>query len=165
MYNNKITFSVRLKNLIFSPTTYLFFRLILGGIFIYSGSVKLMDIDRFAGIIYEYGILSDIFINPAAIGLPLIEIITGTGLIFNVKFSLELISLMLLMFIGILWFGILKDLNIDCGCFSSDDLIEQDSLKKALYRDFIFVAISVFLFISQRMNNLNRPSKLFTIRK
>lgn len=154
-----------MKKIVFSTYFYLLFRLILGGIFIFSGIVKLMDPYKFAGIIYEYGILPDLFINPAAIALPLIEIIAGAGLIFNIKYSLEIITLMLIMFIGILWFGILEDLNIDCGCFSADEILEQGALYKALYRDFVFVAISVFLFISRRINKSNMPLYLFPRRK
>lgn len=160
MYNDSIDYAHNMKKIIFSPSIYLFLRLILGGIFIFSGIVKLIDPYKFAGIIYEYGILPDIFINPAAIALPLVEIAAGTGLIFNLKYSLELIVLMLIMFIGVLWFGILKDLNIDCGCFSSDEIREQGDLYKALYRDFVFIAVSVFLFISRRINESNRPVNL-----
>lgn len=132
-------------------------RLILGGIFILSGVLKLLDIHRFASILYEYGILPDYMINPAAVALPLVEILAGAGLVFNLAFSLELITAMLLMFISVLWFGILKDLNIDCGCFSADEIREQGGLQKALYRDFIFIALSVFLYLSRFINSANRP--------
>ena len=165
MHNNRTCSPVRLKKIIFSPYIYLVFRLILGGIFIFSGTVKLMDTYKFAGIIYEYGILPGFLINPAAICLPLIEIIGGLGLVFNLKYSLELVTAMLILFIGVLWFGILKDLNIDCGCFSKDEIQEQGSLHKALSRDIIFIAISVFLFISRWINKVNRPVYLFSNRQ
>lgn len=154
---DKIKLIERSKRMLFSTSVYFFLRLILGGIFIFSGTVKLMDTYKFAGIIYEYGILPDYLINPAAIGVSVIEVIAGLGLVFNIKYSLESITLMLIMFIGVLWFGILNDLNVDCGCFSSDEISEQGSLRRALYRDFVFAAISLFLFIGQRINKKNRP--------
>jgi len=155
----------RLKKIISSPVMYLILRLVLGGIFILSGSLKLMDTYKFAKILYDYGILPDYLINIVSIGLPVIEILAGTGLLFNMKYSLELITVMLFLFVGVLWFGILNDLNIDCGCFSSDEIIEQGSLYKALYRDFIFITISVFLFVSRRINKKNIPKFLFNYYK
>lgn len=163
--NIKTDYADRLKKIFFSPAIYLAFRIILGGIFIFSGSLKLMDTYKFARILYEYGVLPDYLINPAAIGLPLIEIIAGSGLLFNLKYSLELITVMLFLFICVLWFGILKDLNIDCGCFSAGEISEQGSLHKALYRDFVFIALSAFLFISRQINPVNRPLYLFFYRK
>ncbi len=165
MNTDKIELIERFKRQLFSASVYFFFRLVLGGIFIFSGTVKLMDTYKFAGIIYEYGILPDFLINPAAIGVPLIEVIAGLGLVFNIKYSLESITLMLIMFMGVLWFGILNELNIDCGCFSADEIAEQGSLRSALYRDFVFTAISVFLFIGRRINEKNRPVLLPILRK
>ena len=69
----------RLKKIISSPVMYLILRLVLGGIFILSGSLKLMDTYKFAKILYDYGILPDYLINIVSIGLPVIEILAGTG--------------------------------------------------------------------------------------
>jgi len=161
MNNDKISYTGLPGKIIFSPVLYLVFRAVLGGIFIYSGSVKLMDTYKFAKVLYEYGILPDFLINPAAAGLPLVEIAAGLGLILNLKYSLETITLMLLMFIGVLWFGILNNLNIDCGCFSSEQISEHGNLQKALYRDFVFIAISIFLFLNRYVNKTSRPQYLF----
>ncbi len=160
MNSKKILSLPHLKGTVFSPVLYLIIRTILGGIFIFSGSLKLMDTYRFARILYQYGILPDYLINTAAICIPVIEIAAGSGLLFNLKYSLELITGMLLLFICVLWFGILHNLNIDCGCFSSEQLSEHGNLNEALYRDFGFIALSAFLFISRRLNSSNRPQHL-----
>lgn len=165
MKSNKIPSGPFLKEKIFSPAIYLTLRSALGGIFILSGSLKLMDTDNFARILYEYGILIDPLIIPASIGIPILEIIAGLGLIFNIKYCLELITAMLLVFIGVLWFGILKNLNIDCGCFSSEEISEHGNLHESLYRDFVFIAISIFLFSCRIINNANKPHHLFIHRK
>ncbi len=34
----------------------------------------------------------------------------------------------------VLWYGILRDLHIDCGCFGPEDLAEHESLWRAFYR-------------------------------
>ncbi len=40
------------------------------------------------------------------------------------------------MFIVVLWYGILNNLDIDCGCFSIDEQKTHDSLKEAFHRDW-----------------------------
>lgn len=127
--------------------SYRLLRIVLGGIFIYSGAVKLMDVKGFARMISLYDLVPDQFLAPLAIGLPTVELIAGIGLLFEVPGALSAIFGMLLMFCTILWYGILKDLDIDCGCFSTEELAEQNSLRHALYRDFIMIAVCCYLYL------------------
>ena len=60
-----------------------------------------------------------------AVGLPLIEVLAGLGLLFDIRGSLTTISGLLAMFVFVLWYGILKDLDVDCGCFGPEDLAGQ----------------------------------------
>jgi hypothetical protein len=75
-----------------------------------------------------------------------LELIAGLGLIFDVKGSLSVILGLLVLFAFVLWFGILKDLDIDCGCFSPDDLAEHNALWSALYRDLAMIIAALYLF-------------------
>ena len=93
--------------------SYHLLRVILGSVFIYSGAVKLADVKGFARMISQYDLVPDQFLAPAAIGLPVIELLAGVGLIFEIAGALTAIFGMLLMFIAVLWYGILKDLDIE----------------------------------------------------
>jgi hypothetical protein len=88
-----------------------------------------------------------LLLAPVAIGLPLLELLAGIGLLFEIPGALSAIFGMLLMFCFVLWYGILKDLDIDCGCFSTEELKGQDSLRQALYRDLVMIAVCGHLFL------------------
>ncbi|OQW99202.1 MAG: hypothetical protein BWK74_02725 [Desulfobacteraceae bacterium A6] len=121
-------------------------RIGLGMVFVYAGIIKLMDPKDFARIISQYDLLPELFLPVAAIGLPLLELLAGIGVILSIRGSLSLVFTLLIFFIAILWYGILKDLNVDCGCFSGEELKGQAGLWEAFYRDLIMTGASIFLF-------------------
>jgi uncharacterized membrane protein YphA (DoxX/SURF4 family) len=127
-------------------------RLILAALFIWAGASKLVAPKAFAQLISAYGLVPDELLLPVAIGLPLLELIAGIGLMFDIRWSLEVVTVLLLFFAFVLWFGILKDLDIDCGCFLLVELQEHEGLRHALYRDFLFLGLALYLFVWRWMN-------------
>lgn len=128
---------------------YILTRCVIGAIFIYAGIVKLAEPKVFAVLLDAYGILPEVMIMPAALGLPLLEIVAGTGLIFNIRGSLTTITSLLILFIVVLGYGISMGLDIDCGCFGPDDP-EQEAyhgLRSTLYRDIILLAACIYLHV------------------
>jgi len=123
-------------------------RFALGFVFIYAGITKLTDPKAFARIISLYDIVPESLLPIIAVGLPAVEFLAGLGLIFNIRGSLSAIFVLLMMFITVLGYGILNDLNIDCGCFSQEEINQQNSLKAAFYRDLILTGGAFFLFLS-----------------
>jgi uncharacterized membrane protein YphA (DoxX/SURF4 family) len=122
-------------------------RLVLGALFVYAGVVKLMDPKGFARSISGFDLVPEELLPVVAIGLPCLELISGLGLVFKVPGSLTVICGMLLMFIVVLWYGILSGLEIDCGCFSTEELAGQASLWNAFYRDLIMLAGVTYLYV------------------
>jgi uncharacterized membrane protein YphA (DoxX/SURF4 family) len=120
--------------------------MVLGVIFVWAGLVKLSDPESFAEIISAYELVPEALLGPVAIGLPSLEVAAGIGLILDVRGSLGAVFGLLMMFVVVLWFGILKDLNIDCGCFSPADLAEHGTLWAAMYRDLAMMAAVAYLF-------------------
>jgi len=127
--------------------SYHLLRVLMGGIFIYSGAVKLLDVKGFARMISLYELVPDQLLAPVALGLPALELLAGIGILFEIPGALSAIFAMLIMFCSILWYGILKDLDIDCGCFSTAELKGQNSLRQALYRDFVMIAGCCYLYL------------------
>jgi uncharacterized membrane protein YphA (DoxX/SURF4 family) len=121
-------------------------RIGLGMLFVWAGWVKLIDPEGFAEIISGYALVPGSLLVPVAIGLPVLEVVAGLGLIFDVRGSRGLIFGLLVMFVFVLWFGILKDLDIDCGCFAPADLKQHDALRSAMYRDLGMMAAVLYLF-------------------
>ncbi len=139
-----------MKNIFISLWPYRLIRLGLGVIFVWAGIAKLSDPEAFASIISAYELVPESLLVPAAIGLPVLELVAGLGLIFDVPGSLSTTFGMLIMFAFVLWFGILKDLDIDCGCFSADELREHGALRIAFYRDLGMMAGAIYLFLWRR---------------
>ncbi|MCF8035082.1 MAG: DoxX family membrane protein [Desulfarculaceae bacterium] len=136
-----------LINLIFSRWNYRLLRWMLAVVFIYAGTVKLLDPGAFASIIARYGILPQALVPWAALGLPSLEVLAGLGLAVDLKGSLNTITVMLVLFVVVLWWGVLQGLDIDCGCFSSSELAEHDELRQALMRDLMMLAAAAYLYL------------------
>lgn len=129
------------------PWPYLLPRLGLGLVFVWAGAVKLLDIQAFGVVLARYSLLPEALLLPAAVGLPLLEVVAGLGLMAGVRGSLGLVSGMLALFAGVLWFGVLQGLEIDCGCFSPGELASHDGLRQALYRDLAMLAVAAHLYL------------------
>lgn len=129
---------------------YHFLRLGLACIFIYAGFIKLLDPRAFAHAIAQYDLIPEMLLPLVAVGLPALELLAGVGLIFEVRGSLTIIALLLLIFLVILGYAIWQNLDIDCGCFTSDELAAQDGVITAFRRDLIMIGAILFLYWRQR---------------
>jgi prepilin signal peptidase PulO-like enzyme (type II secretory pathway) len=108
-----------------------------------------MNPKAFAKLISHYDLIPESLLAPVAIGLPVVEILAGLGLIFAIRGSLSIIFGLLMMFAIVLWFGILKNLDIDCGCFSPQELKSHAGLWHAFYRDLIMIVAVLYLYLSR----------------
>jgi uncharacterized membrane protein YphA (DoxX/SURF4 family) len=129
---------------------YHFLRLGLACIFIYAGFIKLLDPRAFAHAIAQYDLIPEMLLPLVAVGLPALELLAGVGLSFEVRGSLTLIALLLLIFLVILGYAVWHNLDIDCGCFTADDLAGQEGLKTAFWRDPIMIGATLFLYWRRR---------------
>jgi uncharacterized membrane protein YphA (DoxX/SURF4 family) len=120
----------------------------LGGIFIYAGSIKLLDPELFAVLIEAYGVVPESMLMIVAVALPALEVAAGIGLLLDIEGSLAAIAGLLVLFIVIIGYGIWLDLDVDCGCFGPDDPEAEafHGLRQSLYRDLIMLAGVVFLY-------------------
>ncbi len=143
--------TLALKNIILSIWTYRVARIFLGGVFLWSGTAKLLDPDGFARIISVYELVPDALLVPVAFGLPLLEVVAALGLIFDLRYALSLVTGMLILFVAVLQFGILKGLEIDCGCFSASEIAEHNGLRTAFRRDLLFMAVALYLYLWRRL--------------
>lgn len=157
-YSNRIRTIVR-QGLV-HPWPYRIVRLALATLFIYGGVTKLIDPKAFAATISAYDLVPEAFLPLVAIGLPLIETIAGLALAFDRPWGLHLITLLLALFVFVLGYGILGDLNVDCGCFGVEDLDKQAGLREAFYRDLVLIGIVMpYLYLSRRVRALVGRSK------
>jgi uncharacterized membrane protein YphA (DoxX/SURF4 family) len=144
---------LRLKKILLSPWISYLIRFSIGSIFLYAGMVKLLDPKAFAKVISQYDLIPESLLPQVAIGLPVLEVLAGFGLVFAIRGSLGVIFGLLTMFVFVLWYGILRHLDIDCGCFSQDELKSHASLWNAFYRDLVMIAAVVYLYISHKIRS------------
>ena len=123
-------------------------RWMLGGIFIYAGGAKLLEPAIFAVLIDAYGIVPGGLLVPVAIGLPLLEVMAGIGLLFDIRGSLALMTGLLVLFMVVLGCGIWMGLDVDCGCFGPEDPEAEafHGLRLSLLRDLAMMAGVIFLY-------------------
>lgn len=140
---------------------YRLMRWFLGCIFIYSGVAKLLAPRVFAVLIEAYGIVPESLVMPMAVMLPVLEVLAGVGLLFDIHGSLAVIAGLLLLFVAILGYGLWMDLDVDCGCFGPEDPEAKafHGLMSALYRDMFMLAAVAFLYVWRRYRRV-QPVKM-----
>lgn len=135
----------------------LFVRLFLSFIFIYSGIVKISDLQGFSISVYNYRLLPDFLINFVAVILPWIEVCAGILLLFgiSVKENTFIILGMISIFTLAIGISMIRGLDIDCGCFGTDDGTRVGIQK--LIENIFLIILSAYLFIySSDYFTLNR---------
>jgi len=95
-----------------------FFRLLIGGLFLYSGLSKIGQPYQFAAAIQAYQLLPQFLVGLAAVVIPWIETVGALALFFGWKPRSALVNLMLLLvvFVAVIGFTMFRGLDIDCGC-------------------------------------------------
>jgi uncharacterized membrane protein YphA (DoxX/SURF4 family) len=143
---------------------YRLIRFALGGIFLWSGTNKLLEPQVFAVLIEAYGLVPDSLLMPIAIFLPILEVIAGLALMLDIRGSLATIGGLLIIFVTILGYGIHMGLDVDCGCFGPEDPEAKayHGLRAAVYRDMLMMA-GVFYLYAWRILRSQPPIRLKTL--
>ena len=136
-----------MKRVLISKHLYLAVRILLAAVFVYAGVGKLADPRGFAVVISGYGLVPTWADLPLAVLLPVLEIVAGIGLVFDIEGSLGLIVAQLLLFVGVLAYRIHLGLDVDCGCYGPDDPEGKaySGLKDALYRDLFLLGACAYV--------------------
>jgi putative oxidoreductase len=97
------------------------FRLIVGGVFVWAGALKIVDPLDFAQNITNYQVFPHALAFLIALVLPWTEVLCGAFLIIGVfkRSSALLISLLLVGFIGLVALALARGIDTSCGCFGS----------------------------------------------
>ena len=141
--------------------TYSALRIALAMAFLVAGVLKLMDPMTFAVTVDAFGILPGPLVMPVAVILPTVEVLGALALIFDIRGSLGLITLMILVFMAVLGWGIHMGLDIDCGCYGPGDPEAEAyaGIRGALQRDMILFACVVILYSCRKFLGV-RPHSL-----
>lgn len=133
-----------------SQTIVLSARLLLGTIFVYAGTAKILTLETFPASIASFELVPTILVSIIAIALPPIEILAGlclvTGRCLNSAVLLLccLAATFTLAFLQAEW----RNLDIDCNCFGPNENQAFKARSISLLRAFLLFYILLKLYIS-----------------
>src|SRR5204862_557085 len=121
---------------------------IVAGIFIYAGVLKMVDSVQFANDIDNYRILPWPVSVALAFYLPWLEIFCGLGLVFRVLYrgALAILSALIVVFTLATIAAKVRGLDITCGCFGHAS--QHWSLLAHLATNLTILAALVLLWVS-----------------
>ncbi len=129
------------------------FRLILGGVLLVAGALKVTDPYASATSVRAYQILPIDLANFLGFVLPFIEVAIGIFLIVGIWVRLAAIAggalmIMFIIAIGQAW---IRGISLDCGCFGKGGLLANDELPVWTYtieiaRDIALLIVAGYLF-------------------
>ena len=135
--------------------TILILRIALGGFFIWSGAIKLDDLDSFVDTVGNFQIVDRPWDAYFGYFVPWFEIVIGFAIVTGLALRAGLISLiaMLLGFSAAIAWVWSEGLNINCGCFGKSD--EPTNYGLSLIRNALLICTAAGLF----WTSLLSPSK------
>ena len=125
--------------------------LIVGGIFIYAGVLKVLDPIQFANDIDNYKSVPWFVSARLAFYLPWLEILCGLALSFRFLYrgGLSILTALIVVFIGATVAAKLRGLDITCGCFGHAS--QHWSFPQHMTIDLgILIALMALLFANTR---------------
>jgi uncharacterized membrane protein YphA (DoxX/SURF4 family) len=141
---------VRAKFATYQPWITLLARLILGGVLLVAGALKVGNLQKSAMAVRAYELLPTAIANFLGFVLPWLEIGLGLLLILGVAVSISGLFGAIIMFAFIIaiaqaW---ARGLSIDCGCFGGGGPIDPDQTKylSEIIRDIGLFGVGIFLY-------------------
>jgi uncharacterized membrane protein YphA (DoxX/SURF4 family) len=143
-------------------------RLVVGGVWIVAGVLKLPDPAESVRAVRAYQLLPEAVVPTVGHVLPIVEIVVGACLVLGVltRGSAVLSFLLFAAFVfGISW-AWAKGLQIECGCFGGGGAKEgaSDKYPGEIARDVGLAALSAYLIWRPR-TRLAADSYLFPVRE
>lgn len=142
---------MRDKFVLVQPWLTLLARLILGGVLIVAGALKVGNLQKSAMAVRAYEMLPIWLANLFGYVLPWIEIGIGSLLVVGalVKINGLLGALIMLAFIIAIAQAWARGLSIDCGCFGGGGSIDPEDTKylSEIIRDIGLLGLGVFLYL------------------
>ena len=143
----------KLNSAKYQPWITFLFRLILGGVLLVAGALKVTDPYSSATSVRAYQILPIDLANFLGFVLPFAEVAIGIFLIVGIWVRLGAIAggalmVMFIIAIGQAW---ARGISLDCGCFGKGGLLETDELPVWNYtleiaRDIGLALLAVYIF-------------------
>lgn len=124
-------------------------RLLLGGVLLVAGALKVPDPAAAVRAVRAYRALPEVLVEPVAFGLPVLEIAVGLALLVGVFVRTAAIASAILMvfFLAGVISAWARGLQIDCGCFGGGGVVapEDTAYPAEVARDVALLLIAIAL--------------------
>jgi putative oxidoreductase len=122
-------------------------RVVLGAVFIYAGSVKIMAPEPLADSIASFAILPGALVVPLALGLPPFEIASGALLIIGWPRGIGAMAVLVVCAVFCIALGsaLARGITVDCGCFGAGIPL-RTKMWWDLGRDVLLLAGALFVY-------------------
>jgi uncharacterized membrane protein YphA (DoxX/SURF4 family) len=124
-------------------------RLVLGGVWIVAGALKIPDPAAAERAVRAYQLLPEWLVAPVAFGLPVVEIAVGLALLAGVFMRTAAIAsaVLLVAFLAGVISAWARGLQIDCGCFGGGGEVAADetAYPAEVLRDSALLLVSLAL--------------------
>ena len=127
------------------PSVSLAARVVLGLLFLYAASLKLVDLPTFASSIEGYRITPNEWSPMIALAVPSVEVVVGLALVagLHARGAALLSAAMLIAFSAAIAQAMVRGINIDCGCFGASSPQKADSLALLRNSALLLLAMAV----------------------
>lgn len=121
-------------------------RLFLAGVFFYACLDKIQHPAEFAELVSGYNMLPEAVVPLVAVVLPWLELGLGVLLVLNrwPQGTVLLVNLLLIAFLIMLVSALVRGIDINCGCFSTDASAKANLLLDVV-RDLVLLGMGCFI--------------------
>jgi uncharacterized membrane protein YphA (DoxX/SURF4 family) len=124
-------------------------RLLVGGVFLVAGAIKLPDPAAAVRAVRAYRLLPESLVAPIAFGLPMIEIAVGLALLVGafVRAAAIAAAVLLVVYVAAVGSAWARGLQIDCGCFGGGGQVAagQTAYPTEILRDIGLLVVALAL--------------------
>ncbi len=135
-------------------------RIILAGVFLYAGALKVKEPIRFAEDIRNYQLVSDPVPAALALSLPWLEILAALGVLTGLLYrgSLVILAGMVVTFIAAIASAWARGLDISCGCFGERSA-GATNYPLHLFENFVLLGLCTVLLLYQLRQDRRAAAK------
>ena len=124
-------------------------RLLLGGVLVVAGALKVPDPAAAVRAVRAYQLLPEALVGPVAFGLPALEVVVGLALLAGVLVRASAVAAAVLMVVFLVGVGSAwaRGLQIDCGCFGGGGQVQtgQTAYPAEVARDTALLLVALAL--------------------
>jgi uncharacterized membrane protein YphA (DoxX/SURF4 family) len=126
-------------------------RLVLGGVLVVAGALKVADPQASVAAVRAYELLPDGLVTVVGWGLPFLEVVLGVFLLVGIAVRPTALAagLLMVVFVAAVASAAARGLSIDCGCFGGGGPVPpgQTAYAAEIVRDLALVALAGWLVV------------------